>query len=105
MKIVIIGASHAGITAALNLRKLQPKAEVLLIDEDHKDGLGYVSNGINLYLKGKIRSLAEVAHNMRTLQESGAKLITEWRVTELDPDKHQLILASKEGKNETITYD
>ncbi|EFF26694.1 FAD-dependent oxidoreductase, partial [Enterococcus faecium] len=53
MKIVIIGASHAGITAALNLRKLQPKAEVLLIDEDHKDGLGYVSNGINLYLKGK----------------------------------------------------
>ena len=39
MKIVIIGASHAGITAALNLRKLQPKAEVLLIDEDHKDGL------------------------------------------------------------------
>lgn len=105
MKIVIIGASHEGITAALNLRKLQPKAEVLLIDEDHKDGLGYVSNGINLYLKGKIRSLAEVAHNMRTLQESGAKLITEWRVTELDPDKHQLILASKEGKNETITYD
>ena len=105
MKIVIIGASHAGITAALNLRKLQPKAEVLLIDEDHKDGLGYVSNGINLYLKGKIRSLSEVAHNMRTLQESGAKLITEWRVTELDPDKHQLILASKEGKNETITYD
>ncbi|MEO2722221.1 FAD/NAD(P)-binding oxidoreductase, partial [Enterococcus faecium] len=93
------------ITAALNLRKLQPKAEVLLIDEDHKDGLGYVSNGINLYLKGKIRSLSEVAHNMRTLQESGAKLITEWRVTELDPDKHQLILASKEGKNETITYD
>ncbi|HFJ5460859.1 pyridine nucleotide-disulfide oxidoreductase [Enterococcus faecium] len=105
MKIVIIGASHAGITAALNLRKLQPKAEVLLIDEDHKDGVGYVSNGINLYLKGKIRSLSEVAHNMRTLQESGAKLITEWRVTELDPDKHQLILASKEGKNETITYD
>lgn len=105
MKIVIIGASHAGITAALNLRKLQPKAEVLLINEDHKDGLGYVSNGINLYLKGKIRSLSEVAHNMRTLQESGAKLITEWRVTELDPDKHQLILASKEGKNETITYD
>lgn len=105
MKIVIIGASHAGITAALNLRKLQPKAEVLLIDEDHKDGLGYVSNGINLYLKGKIRSLSEVARNMRTLQESGAKLITEWRVTELDPDKHQLILASKEGKNETITYD
>lgn len=105
MKIVIIGASHAGIAAALNLRKLQPEAEVLLIDENHKDGLGYVSNGINLYLKGKIHSLAEAANNERTLQASGAKLITEWRVTELDPDKHQLILTSEEGKKETLTYD
>ncbi|EGP5164596.1 NAD(P)/FAD-dependent oxidoreductase [Enterococcus lactis] len=105
MKIVIIGASHAGITAALNLRKLQPEAEVLLIDENHKDELGYVSNGINLYLKGKIHSLAEAANNERTLQASGAKLITEWRVTELDPDKHQLILTSEEGKKETLTYD
>ena len=105
MKIVIIGASHAGITAALNLRKLQPEAEVLLIDENHKDGLGYVSNGINLYLKGKIHSLAEAANNEQTLQASGAKLITEWRVTELDPDKHQLILTSEEGKKETLTYD
>nr|WP_277895748.1 FAD/NAD(P)-binding oxidoreductase [Enterococcus lactis] len=105
MKIVIIGASHAGITAVLNLRKLQPEAEVLLIDENHKDGLGYVSNGINLYLKGKIHSLAEAANNERTLQASGAKLITEWRVTELDPDKHQLILTSEEGKKETLTYD
>ncbi len=105
MKIVIIGASHAGITAALNLRKLQPEAEVLLIDENHKDGLGYVSNGINLYLKGKIHSLAEAANNERTLQASGVKLITEWRVTELDPDKHQLILTSEEGKKEALTYD
>ena len=105
MKIVIIGASHVGITAALNLRKLQPEAEVLLIDENHKDGLGYVSNGINLYLEGKIHSLAEAANNERTLQASGAKLITEWRVTELDPDKHQLILTSEEGKKETLTYD
>lgn len=105
MKIVIIGASHAGIAAALNLCKLQPEAEVLLIDENHKDGLGYVSNGINLYLKGKIHSLAEAANNERTLQASGAKLITEWRVTELDPDKHQLILTSEEGKKETLTYD
>lgn len=105
MKIVIIGASHAGIAAALNLRKLQPEAEVLLIDENHKDGLGYVSNGINLYLEGKIHSLAEAANNERTLQASGAKLITEWRVTELDPDKHQLILTSEEGKKETLTYD
>lgn len=105
MKIVIIGASRAGIAAALNLRKLQPEAEVLLIDENHKDGLGYVSNGINLYLKGKIHSLAEAANNERTLQASGAKLITEWRVTELDPDKHQLILTSEEGKKETLTYD
>lgn len=105
MKIVIIGASHAGITAALNLRKLQPEAEVLLIDENHKDGLGYVSNGINLYLEGKIHSLAEAANNERTLQASGAKLITEWRVTELDPDKHQLFLTSEEGKKETLTYD
>ncbi len=69
MKIVIIGASHVGITAALNLRKLQPEAEVLLIDEDHKDGLGYVSNGINLYLKGKIHSLAEAVNNERTRSE------------------------------------
>ncbi|ELB31610.1 NAD(P)/FAD-dependent oxidoreductase [Enterococcus faecium] len=68
-------------------------------------GLGYVSNGINLYLKGKIHSLAEAANNERTLQASGAKLITEWRVTELDPDKHQLILTSEEGKKETLTYD
>lgn len=39
------------------------EVEVLLIDENYKDGLGYVLNGINFYLKGKIYSLVEVVNN------------------------------------------
>lgn len=57
MRIVIIGGSHAGIAAARQLKKIQPAAEVLIIERSNT--LGYIGSSLNLYLEGLISDLAE----------------------------------------------
>ena len=55
MKVVIIGASFAGVAAALEVRKKQLNAEIILLEK--QPTLGYISNGLHLYWEDKIPNL------------------------------------------------
>lgn len=57
MKIIIIGASFAGIYCSLQARKLYPDAEILLIEK--KELVGFLPNGLLLYLQGFYDTLEE----------------------------------------------
>lgn len=57
MKVVIIGASFAGIAAALEVRKKQSDAEILLLEK--QPTLGYIPNGLHLYWEKKISDLKD----------------------------------------------
>lgn len=57
MKVVIIGASYAGVAAALEVRKRHKDAEIMLLEK--QPTLGYIPNGLHLYWDNQIRSLDE----------------------------------------------
>lgn len=57
MKIVIIGASFAGVSAAIEARNLYPEAEITLIEA--QDKIGYIPSGLNMLLNGDLPSLDE----------------------------------------------
>lgn len=57
MKVVIIGASFAGVAAALEVRKKHAHAEIILLEK--QSTLGYIPNGLHLYWEQKIEHLDE----------------------------------------------
>lgn len=57
MKVVIIGASFAGIAAALEVRKKQSDAEIILLEK--QPTLGYIPNGLHLYWENRISDLKD----------------------------------------------
>lgn len=90
MRVVIIGASHSGLSAAIDLKRLDPEIEVLLIDQQKKEDLGYISNGINLFYQGYIKKLEQAVTRFNELVQRGIILYTETRVTKIEPQKKTL---------------
>ena len=52
MKIVVIGCTHAGTSAIVNIKKLHPDAEVTVYERN--DNISFLSCGIALYVGGVI---------------------------------------------------
>ena len=55
MKVIIIGASFAGVAAALEARKNNSDTEIILLEK--QPTLGYIPNGLHLYWENKISDL------------------------------------------------
>ncbi|MCB5956044.1 FAD-dependent oxidoreductase [Enterococcus sp. CWB-B31] len=91
LKVVIIGASFAGIAAAFGVRKKFKRADIYIIDQQSE--IGYLPGGLNLFAYHQIASLKE------------ARFITE---SELQKENIQLMLQSKviklHTKNYALTY-
>lgn len=104
MKIVIIGASHGGIAAAMSLCKLTSKNEVYLIDKKPLHALGYISSGVNLHFQNIIQELTEVTTDVQPLIDLGVNILTERQVMDIDPKNHKLFL-EYEDQEEIFSYD
>lgn len=73
MRIVIVGASFAGIHTALQIRRKDPQAEILLIE---KDEVGFIPGSVSLLLQEKATSLTEVNWiDAKQLEENDIRLI------------------------------
>lgn len=106
MKVVIIGASHGGITAAKTIKELIPTSDVVLIDEHEKDELGFISNGINLYLNGVIHDLHEATTSFSALEQLGIELMMSTVVKKLTAKEQVVQLTNKKKQQEfTLSYD
>ena len=53
MKVVVIGCTHAGTAAILNLRKTNPDAEITVFERN--DNISFLSCGIALYVGGVVK--------------------------------------------------
>ena len=53
MKVIVIGCTHAGTAAIVNLKKLQPEAEVTVFERN--DNISFLSCGIALYVGGVVK--------------------------------------------------
>ena len=100
LKIVIIGASFAGISSALTAKKLNPNTSVTLIDR--QETVGFIPSSINRLLKGKIDQLtAQTASTKQQLEDAGIELLLGQEVEAIDLSQKQLNLKN----NTMVPYD
>lgn len=100
MKIVIIGAGGAGITAATEAKKTNHNAEIVIIDR--RENIGYAPCALPYVLGGEIKDFKQIYEfSKEFLEEQGIILKLGRYVTDIIEDKKEVIL----DNNEKINYD
>ena len=103
LRIVIIGASFAGISSALTAKKLNPNTSVTIIDRQKT--VGFIPSSINRLLKGQIEQLTEqTSITQQHLVEAGIELLLEQEVEAIALNPKQLTLRNTANQT-TINYD
>lgn len=99
MKVVIVGASFAGVHCALRAKELRPYDEIILIEAEEE--LGYLPSGLTLLMNEKITNLDEATFITETeLTRKGIRLLLGKRVTEFDFSQKKVLITQEE-----IYYD
>ncbi|MBN2605467.1 MAG: FAD-dependent oxidoreductase [Bacilli bacterium] len=105
MKIIVIGCTHAGTAAVLNIKKLHPNAEVTVYEKNNN--ISFLSCGIALYVCGVVKDQNGLFYcSPNELMELGVKTQMLHEVNKIDFDQKQVHVTNLET-NETITdgYD
>lgn len=103
LKVVIIGASFAGITAALAIREQHQAAEIYLIEK--QNDIGFLPGGLNLYFKHTVKQLDEARFvTQEMLQQKGIQLLLNREVIGMDVQQ-QVITFINEEKAAVFSYD
>lgn len=103
MKVVIIGASFAGVAAALEVRKNNSDAEIFLLEK--QPTLGYIPNGLHLYWESKIADLdAAYFITKEQLEKQNIRYYLDTAVEKINTG-HKIVNYLHHGKEKAITYD
>lgn len=111
-RIIIIGAVALGPKVACRLARLDPKAEITLIDRDNL--ISYGGCGIPYYVGGDVSELeglySTIAHAVRDTEffktNKGVNVITEVEVTAIDRAHKTLAIRHlKDGATGEMVYD
>ena len=103
MKIVVIGASFAGLACALEARHLYPKAEIVVLEAGQNTA--YIPNGLHWKLRGRIDELKEALWQpFDDWAAAGLDLRLGHRVTRINPASKTLQV-DRQGQVQEITYD
>lgn len=104
VKVVIIGGSHGGLQAAMTLKKLNSKIEVILIEK--RGELSYISSGIILKMNHLVDELDQARYTtLEQLITQGVEVLLNTTVTKISSEKKTIIC---EGANESsfeVNYD
>jgi NADPH-dependent 2,4-dienoyl-CoA reductase/sulfur reductase-like enzyme len=91
MRLVAIGGSDAGISAALRARELDKRAEATVVLEDAYPNFSIC--GIPYYVSGEVRDWRDLAHrSLDDLEATGMALRLDTRVRGIDVGGHRLTL-------------
>lgn len=111
-KVIIVGAVALGPKVACRLRRLDPDAQILLIDRD--DLISYGGCGIPYYVGGDVNDIEDLykttSHAIRDreffLNCKGIEVMTQTEVVGIDR-KSRVIMVNHldSGKNEELSYD
>lgn len=102
-KIVIIGASHAGHEAAIDILDRYSNVQVDVYEAD--DFVSFMSCGMKLFLEGKTTAQDNVRNFFpQELEEIGAHVHNNSRVVNLDPDKKEITVEDPQGSHQ-VSYD
>lgn len=104
MKYVIIGGTHAGISAARTILKANAQADVLIVEM--KENVSYISSGINLFFDGTVDDLADASYATPDLLKSeGIKLMLGSEVLNVNTQDKRLYVVSGDEQYSYVDYD
>lgn len=104
MKIVIIGANHAGIAAANTLIDNYPEHKIVLLERNNN--MSYIGAGTAMWIGRQIEDTDQLfyAHPSH-FSGKGAKILMETEVIKIDFQKKEVYAIGKSGNNVVETYD
>jgi NADPH-dependent 2,4-dienoyl-CoA reductase/sulfur reductase-like enzyme len=104
MRLVMIGGSDAGISAALRARELDPGAEVTVVVADAFPNFSIC--GIPYYVSGEVPHWRNLAHRtIADLEAAGMSLRLDTIARRIDVAARKLLVADAGGKEELLPYD
>lgn len=102
MKVIIIGCTHAGLTAAKEILLNHPETELTIYERNNN--FSFSSDGIFLYLKDQIKNLERIfISSPAEIRQLGAKVRSMHTVLNVNTEKKQLCAANMQ--TETIITD
>jgi len=99
MKLLILGAGVSGINAAIHAKKINPNAEILVLD--NKKTIGYSPCALPYVIEGEIKKENIFEFKKEFLEGLGIKIILGKEIKEIITKEKKVVL---EG-NETFSYD
>ena len=103
MRLLIIGGSDAGISAALRAKEVAPDADVVVALADRYPN--YSICGIPFWLGGEVPDYQNLAHRTKDdIEAKGIKLLLEHAATHIHPDEHVVEVRTKDGVKQ-LEYD
>jgi NADPH-dependent 2,4-dienoyl-CoA reductase/sulfur reductase-like enzyme len=103
-KLLIIGGSDAGISAALRAKEVNPNIEVTIVVADLFPNFSIC--GLPFYLSGEIQDWKTLAH--RTVEEiegKGIRLLLDHKAEEIDSQHKQVKIIGNNGLTHFMDYD
>jgi NADPH-dependent 2,4-dienoyl-CoA reductase/sulfur reductase-like enzyme len=104
MRLVIIGGSDAGISAALRARELDPRVEVHLVVADAYPNFSIC--GLPFYLSGEISDWHTLAHRSReVIEAAGIGLYLNEEAIRIDVSAKHVITRTADGETRLHAFD
>ena len=104
MRLVMIGGSDAGISAALRARELDLAADVTVVLEDSYPNFSIC--GIPYYVSGEVTHWRNLAHRtIGDLEAAGMRLRLDTTARRIDVPGRKLLVSSADGGEEVLGYD
>ena len=101
---LIIGASDAGISAALRIRELDPEAGITVLAKDAYPNFSIC--GLPFYLSGEVADWRNLAHRTaEEIAEQGIHLLLDHEALAIDPETKQVSARPAGGDVRRIEYD
>ena len=101
---LIIGASDAGISAALRIRELAPEAEITVVAKDAYPNFSIC--GLPFYLSGEVADWRDLAYRSAAeIARHGIHLLLNHEALAVDPKAKQVSARTAGGNIRRIEYD
>jgi NADPH-dependent 2,4-dienoyl-CoA reductase/sulfur reductase-like enzyme len=103
-RLLIVGGSDAGISAALRARERDQGANVTVLLAD--DYPNFSICGLPFFLSGEVSDWRTLAHRTtEALSERGVRLLPRHKATAILPDARQVVASTPEGREIRLDYD
>ncbi len=104
MRLVVVGGSDAGVSAALRARELEPATEVTVVVADAFPNFSVC--GIPYHVSGEVPRWQDLAHRtVADLEAAGMTLRLDTMARRILADGHELVVTGPDGAEDLLAYD